>query len=330
MARMKKKGIDWFSVDAHETTEEKLLVDDYGLEIVGLSLTLKRFIARNDYYYRPDETMYKTLTRFYKVTDRERINEMIEALVAAEVFDSQIYNDYGVLVSDDVQRSFKETARGRVKSKKRTDADYKEEVVREYWLLEDDIPYIDYVGLCTGTVPEQSRDNLGTVPEQYRESTRTVLSIDSKDIKESIESKRKDIRVEGELSTDNEYLIMAFSTAIDNHIDNPTTKKNRDNILTILRYFLEQFELFRPSYVHEEYEKDKIISLIKSMLKLIKDDDGTVLLNISDIGLYKKVIRNYFESGMNCDFHLAHFLSGDIRLFCVKEVLGMGVTYGRG
>ena len=320
MARLKKKGIDWFSVDAHETTEEKLLVDDYGLEIIGLSLTLKRFIARNDYYYKPDETMYRTLTRFYKVTDRERINEMIEALVDAEVFDSQIYNDYGVLVSDDVQRSFKETARGRVKSKKRTDADYKEKVIKDYWLLEDDIPYIDYIYQCTGTVPEQYRNNPETVPEQYQECTGTVLSIDREDIRVSIESKSRDTRVEGELSTDNEYLIMAFSTAIDNHIDNPTTKENRDNILTILRYFLEQFELFRPSYVHEEYEKDKILSLIKSMLKLIKDEDGTVLLNISDVDLYKKVIRNYFESDMNCNFHLAHFLSGNIRLNCLRNL----------
>ena len=84
----------------------------------------------------------------------------------------------------------------------------------------------------------------------------------------------------------------------------------------IIQYFFQRYyEVFRVPHV--KLSQDTMDSVVSKLL------DGSELVNDVSYDTYCELIDRYFISGMDCDYHITHFVSGHIRDYRLYES-GMG------
>lgn len=91
------------------------------------------------------------------------------------------------------------------------------------------------------------------------------------------------------------------------------TESQRTEILRIVKFFFETYRKYRG-------EEHPVLSqnLMDRAVMSIHDDDIP-----ADSEIYTDIIENYFRSdNLKCDFHIQHFVSGDVRKFRSYECYG--------
>ena len=331
-ARRQQRGSEWFRTNSKDDQKMQLATLRHGIKLKGMQTVLDMFICQNDYYYEVTDETYDTLDAFYGCRDRAEVDEMIGALVKADAYNSDIYEQYNILTNERLQDGFAEIGRQRVSSKRRADADYREPIYKELWLidLKKKAPFFEFISLnddelinSSETVHEQltngfeHRREEDRRAEDRREEDRRAEDRRAEQYKytiEEIDSNRKSDAVD--------TLIYFTDTQLNKLACNQDTyQKNKSNIRQIILFYGKAYELYRDSVIPDSFY-DRLEYACKQLAEPVCiPDTGEAILTIDDTELYKKTIKKYFETDMSCDYSMTHFLSGDIRLHAVQDVM---------
>mgnify|MGYP004596820351 CR=1 FL=1 len=137
MARQKKQGIDYFSLDCDFFSDKKIkiLKARYGADGITIYLYLLCEIYRNGYYIIVDDDFY------YIVSDDlnmncDKLKQVLTFLLERSMFDKQLFQSDAVLTSAGIQRRFQLAVKTRAKKNPIE--------VERFWLLkkEETEPFI--------------------------------------------------------------------------------------------------------------------------------------------------------------------------------------------
>lgn len=116
MARPKKQGIDYFSLDCDFFSDRKIkiLKARYGADGITLYLYLLCEIYKNGFYIRVDEDFY------YIVSDDlgmncDKVKQVLTFLLERSMFDKQLFQSDAVLTSAGIQKRFQLAVKERAK-----------------------------------------------------------------------------------------------------------------------------------------------------------------------------------------------------------------------
>ena len=129
MARPKKQGLDYFSLDVHMDKNVQLLEAEYGLEGFAIFLKLLQMIYTEGYFIEWNEDTLLLFTNSIN-SDINRVNAVVNACLRRSLFDSVLYEKYQILTSRGIQKRYFEACR--VTRRKQVVA------VQEYYLCKDD------------------------------------------------------------------------------------------------------------------------------------------------------------------------------------------------
>ncbi len=94
-------------------------------------------------------------------------------------------------------------------------------------------------------------------------------------------------------------------------------------IVAIIRYYLKRYKEIMGC-PHKEIPQDSFANIIDDLQGYsITDNNGEIHSELlCELEAYKPLIDKYFETKLDCDYSLQHFLSGDIRKNRYFEVYG--------
>ena len=113
MARPQKEGLDYFPVDTDMCSDDKIYMLEVECDLEGVALFLKLLmkIYDNSYYIKWRDKDAKIFAHKNSVGVNV-VNNFIQVCLDNELFDSDIYNDFGILTSRAIQdRYFKAVVR---------------------------------------------------------------------------------------------------------------------------------------------------------------------------------------------------------------------------
>lgn len=102
-------GLRYFSVDVHFFEKESIsiIINDFGLEATAVILKLYAQIFTNGYYIRWNEKIAKIFsTTFPTHFNSNKMMALVDALLEEDVFNRQLYQQYGILTSEEIQQNF--------------------------------------------------------------------------------------------------------------------------------------------------------------------------------------------------------------------------------
>lgn len=107
MARPTNAGLDYFPLDTDIDQDDKLaLVEaDFGIKGFGIVIKLLMKIYATSYYYKWGEKEQKLFSRRVNV-DIDYLSDVVNATFKWEVFNSELYKEYGILTSRGVQKRY--------------------------------------------------------------------------------------------------------------------------------------------------------------------------------------------------------------------------------
>lgn len=128
MARPRKDGIDYFSLDTDFFSDKKvkILKARYGTDGVTMYIYLLCEIYKNGYYLKIDED-YDYLMSEELNMSVDKVMQIRTFLLERSMFDKQLFQSDAVLTSTGIQKRYQEAVRGRA-SKTPLEVD-------EFWLL---------------------------------------------------------------------------------------------------------------------------------------------------------------------------------------------------
>ena len=112
MARPLKEGLDYFSLDCHFNDAMKLIKAEFGLIGVGIVVTLwQKIYGERGYYARWDSDVALVFSSENGVGVNV-VHEVVSACMRRGIFDRDLFEQYGILTSDGIQKRYAEaTAR---------------------------------------------------------------------------------------------------------------------------------------------------------------------------------------------------------------------------
>lgn len=116
MAR-EKEGLDYFPFDVHFNDEMKLIKAEYGLKAVGLFAILLQKIYGGRGYYAPWDSDVELMFASVNGVGVNFVREVVSALMNRGILSRDIFEQYGVLTSDGIQRRYVEAASRRISKK---------------------------------------------------------------------------------------------------------------------------------------------------------------------------------------------------------------------
>lgn len=153
----------------------------------------------------------------------------------------------------------------------------------------------------------ESSNTLSTEKDTFKDSTSFSPYCDNND---STNVGTLDISSPSGMTTNLYYNIERAKIACDQL---ELTESQRTEILRIVKFFFETYRKYRG-------EEHPVLSqnLMDRVVMSIHDDDIP-----ADSEIYTDIIENYFRNGsLKCDFHIQHFVSGDVRKFRSYECYG--------
>ena len=137
MARQKKQGIDYFSLDCDFFSDKKIkiLKARYGADGITIYLYLLCEIYRNGYYIIVDDDFYYIMSDDLNM-NCDKVKQVLTFLLERSMFDKQLFQSDAVLTSAGIQRRFQLAVKTRAKKNPIE--------VERFWLLkkEDTEPCI--------------------------------------------------------------------------------------------------------------------------------------------------------------------------------------------
>ena len=115
MARPQKEGLDYFPLDTDMDIKDdkiQLVEAKYGITGFGVLIKLLMKIYGEGYYYQWGENEGLLFSKRVNV-DINTVNDIVTDLVKWGMFDADIFNKYGVLTSNGIQKRFWEVAKRR-------------------------------------------------------------------------------------------------------------------------------------------------------------------------------------------------------------------------
>ena len=114
MARPRKEGLDYFSLDVDIFSDKKvkILKARYGSDGVIMYLYLLCEIYRNGYYLKMDED-YEFIIAQELNLSIDKVMQIRSFLLERSMFDKQLFQSDAVLTSTGIQKRFQEAVRGR-------------------------------------------------------------------------------------------------------------------------------------------------------------------------------------------------------------------------
>lgn len=169
MARPKKEGLEYFSLDVDMDQDDKIALIESQHGLVGFSIVIKLFmkIYGNGYYYEWGEKEQLLFSKRVNV-DINTLSTIINDCIKWEIFDNNLFEKYEILTSKGIQKRFL-LAVGRRQ---------KVEINEKYLLLslEDISVYKNLVIVNNNTYSEGVNVDIGTQREIERE-----IEIESKE-----------------------------------------------------------------------------------------------------------------------------------------------------
>jgi|GEM_PF-1815206 hypothetical protein len=117
MAAPFKTGLDYFSHDSDMSDDFKikLLASKYGVHGYGLfNKLLEDGYKEHGYYFNCTEDNFILIANYLKI-EEEKINEIINFMVAKGLFNKELYLQYSILTSERMQKNFIKGVEGRQK-----------------------------------------------------------------------------------------------------------------------------------------------------------------------------------------------------------------------
>lgn len=137
MARQKKQGIDYFSLDCDFFSDKKIkiLKARYGADGITIYLYLLCEIYRNGYYIIVDDDFYYIMSDDLNM-NCDKVKQVLTFLLERSMFDKQLFQSDAVLTSAGIQRRFQLAVKTRAKKNPIE--------VERFWLLkkEETEPFI--------------------------------------------------------------------------------------------------------------------------------------------------------------------------------------------
>ena len=91
-----------------------------------------------------------------------------------------------------------------------------------------------------------------------------------------------------------------------------------NDVMLVFVDFFQKYELHREE-AHPPVKRELIRNYIRRMPF---DDDGMRCVADIDPEVYPEIITDYFDTRFkNCDYRIAHFFSGEIRLLRLYEIM---------
>lgn len=137
MARQKKQGIDYFSLDCDFFSDKKIkiLKARYGADGITIYLYLLCEIYRNGFYIIVDDDFYYIMSDDLNM-NCDKVKQVLTFLLERSMFDKQLFQSDAVLTSAGIQRRFQLAVKTRAKKNPIE--------VKRFWLLkkEETEPFI--------------------------------------------------------------------------------------------------------------------------------------------------------------------------------------------
>lgn len=137
MARQKKQGIDYFSLDCDFFSDKKIkiLKARYGADGITIYLYLLCEIYRNGFYIIVDDDFYYIMSDDLNM-NCDKVKQVLTFLLERSMFDKQLFQSDAVLTSAGIQRRFQLAVKTRAKKNPIE--------VERFWLLkkEETEPFI--------------------------------------------------------------------------------------------------------------------------------------------------------------------------------------------
>ncbi len=109
MARIKKRGLDYFPVNTdfiHNRLVRRLMKREGDAAFTVLVQTLSYIYAGEGYYVTADESFYEDLADNLYETETADVKRIVALAVEFNIFDGRLFRDYGILTDGDIQRQF--------------------------------------------------------------------------------------------------------------------------------------------------------------------------------------------------------------------------------
>lgn len=176
MGRLKKEGMDYFSldVDFFSDRKTKILKSRYGADGITLYLYLLCEVYKNGYYLKVDED-FKFIVSDDLNMNSDKVEQVLTFLLERSMFDKQLFQSDAVLTSAGIQRRFQLMVKTRALKNPVT--------IERYWLLKEE-------ETATFIKVNTFLNNSGKNEDNSRKNTD---SSEKNDTKESKENKKIDI-----------------------------------------------------------------------------------------------------------------------------------------
>lgn len=116
MARQKKQGIDYFSLDCDFFSDRKIkiLKSRYGADGITIYIYLLCEIYRNGYYIIVDDDFYYIVSDDLNMNS-DKVKQVLTFLLERSMFDKQLFQSDAVLTSTGIQKRFQLAVKTRAK-----------------------------------------------------------------------------------------------------------------------------------------------------------------------------------------------------------------------
>lgn len=116
MARQKKQGIDYFSLDCDFFSDRKIkiLKSRYGADGITIFIYLLCEIYRNGYYIIVDDDFYYIVSDDLNMNS-DKVKQVLTFLLERSMFDKQLFQSDAVLTSAGIQKRFQLAVKTRAK-----------------------------------------------------------------------------------------------------------------------------------------------------------------------------------------------------------------------
>ena len=109
MARIKKKGLDYFPMDIDFMNDRRvwrLMKREGDAAFTVLTFTLSYLYSENGYYLQLDDNLCEDLSDRLLQKDAADVRRILIYAVEVGLFDARLYKEHGILTSVDIQRQY--------------------------------------------------------------------------------------------------------------------------------------------------------------------------------------------------------------------------------
>jgi hypothetical protein len=116
MGRPRETGLKFYAVTCHRTPQEELLIEETGWEGWGILQGIYSQIFRAGYFIEYDEILLRSLRKEgVGSSSLEKIEQVISVALKWGIFNQNLFKNYKVLTSKDIQEQFEYGTKKRVK-----------------------------------------------------------------------------------------------------------------------------------------------------------------------------------------------------------------------